>query len=192
MLLLAAILALTAPTPLLGGRLGALLELRLRAEWLLWSALAVQIAMFAPGGPAWPALHVASYALAAGFVWCNRRLPFVWLLALGGAVNLVAIVANGGVMPARPGAVAAAGLTGAEPANSAVVEAPRLAFLGDVFALPAGLPLHNVFSVGDVILVLGAALAIHRIAGSRLPNGSGRPRRPPRRPGRRVRHSERR
>jgi hypothetical protein len=178
-LLLAAILALTAPIPLLGGRLGALLEVRFRAPLLLWSALAVQIAMFAPGGPAWPALHIASYALAAGFVWCNRRLPFVWLLALGGAVNLLAIVANGGVMPASPGAVAAAGLTGAEPANSMVLEAPRLALLGDVFALPAPVPLHNVFSVGDVILVVGAALAIHSVAGSRMPTVRGRPRRPP-------------
>ncbi len=180
MLLLAAIVALTAPMPLLGGRFGALLDLHLRGLWLLWTALAVQIVMFAPGGPAWPAMHVASYALAAAFVWCNRRLPFVWLLALGGALNLVAILANGGVMPASAAAAAAAGLTGTDPANSAVLEAPRLAFLGDVFALPAGVPLHNVFSVGDIALVLGAALAMHRIAGSRLPGGLGRRRVDPR------------
>jgi hypothetical protein len=70
-------------------------------------------------------------------------------------------------MPASPTAVATAGLTGTGPANSAVVSEPRLAFLGDLFALPAGWPLHNVFSVGDVLLVAGAVLLVHRTAGSR-------------------------
>jgi hypothetical protein len=168
-LLLAAILILTAPVPLLGGRLRSLAELSLRGVWLLWVALAVQLVIFAPGGPAWPALHLASYALAAGFVWCNRALPFVWLTALGGALNLAAIVANGGTMPARPAAVAAAGLSDTGPANSAVVADPKLAFLGDVFATPASWPLHNVFSIGDVLLVAGAVLLIHSVAGSRLP-----------------------
>ena len=167
MLLFAAILILIAPVPLLGGRLSALAELRLRGLPLLWIALGVQLVIFAPGGPAWPALHLASYALAAGFVWCNRRLDFVWLMALGGALNLAAIVANGGTMPARAAAVATAGLADSGPANSAVVADPKLAFLGDVFALPSGWPLHNVFSIGDVLLVAGAALLVHRTAGSR-------------------------
>jgi hypothetical protein len=167
-LLFAAILILTAPVPLLGGRLGALGELRLRGLWLLWIALAVQVVIFAPGGPAWPALHFGSYALAAGFVWCNRALPFVRLTALGGALNLVAIAANGGTMPARAAAVATAGLADTGPANSAVVDDPKLAFLGDVFAIPASWPLHNVFSAGDVLLVIGAALLVHRVTGSRL------------------------
>jgi uncharacterized protein DUF5317 len=135
----------------------------------------VQVVIFAPGGPAWPGLHLASYALAAAFVWCNRRLPFVWLTALGGALNLVAIVANAGTMPASPDAITTAGLTGTGPANSAIVASPKLAFLGDVFAVPAGWPLHNVFSVGDVLLVAGAALLIHRLAGSRLPVRVSRP-----------------
>ena len=169
MLLLAAILILTAPVPLLGGRLRSLAELPLHGVWLLWVALAVQLVIFAPGGPAWPALHLASYALAAGFVWCNRALPFVWLTALGGALNLAAIVANGGTMPARAAAVATAGLTDTGPANSAVVADPKLAFLGDVFATPASWPLHNVFSIGDVLLVAGAVALIHSVAGSRLP-----------------------
>src|SRR5206468_329874 len=90
------------------------------------------------------------------------------LLCLGGALNLVAITANRGAMPASPTAEAAAGLTGTDPANSAVLAHPHLAFLGDVFAIPASWPLHNVFSVGDVVLVVGTALLIHRATGSRL------------------------
>ena len=45
---------------------------------------------------------------------------------------------------------------------------PRLAFLGDVFYIPASWPLSNVFSVGDVLIALGVAWAIHGICRSRL------------------------
>ena len=49
----------------------------------------------------------------------------------------------------------------------ALVE-PRLAFLGDVFSLPASWPLSNVFSVGDILIALGIVWALHRICRSRL------------------------
>ena len=44
----------------------------------------------------------------------------------------------------------------------------HLAFLGDVFATPQWFPLYNVFSVGDVLMLLGVFLAIHAASGSRL------------------------
>ena len=44
----------------------------------------------------------------------------------------------------------------------------NLAFLGDVFALPAWMPAANVFSVGDLLLALGAAIFVHAACGSRL------------------------
>jgi hypothetical protein len=168
MLLLAAILVALALVPVCGGRLAALAELRFKRPWLLWLALGMQIVLFAPGGPAWPAAHLVSYAVAGAFAWHNRHLPYLWLLGLGGALNLAAITANGGTMPMRPAAAATAGLTGHDPANSEVLTSPQLAFLGDVFAIPASWPLSNVFSVGDVILVAGAALLVHRVCGSRL------------------------
>jgi|tagenome__1003787_1003787.scaffolds.fasta_scaffold20982835_3 hypothetical protein len=168
MLLATPILVFLALVPLAGGRLSALVELQFRRPWLLWAALALQVVMFMPGGPAWPAAHLSSYALAGAFVWHNRRIPYLWLLCLGGALNLAAITANGGTMPASPTAEAEAGLIGTDPANSAVLAHPHLAFLGDVFAIPASWPLHNVFSVGDVVLVVGAGLLIHRVTGSRL------------------------
>jgi hypothetical protein len=40
--------------------------------------------------------------------------------------------------------------------------------LGDVFYIPASWPLSNVFSVGDVLIALGVAWAVHGICGSRL------------------------
>ena len=87
--------------------------------------------------------------------------------------NLAAIVANGGVMPASGDALEAAGLvTDVEQfTNSGVVADPNLLFLGDVFAVPAGSPLANVFSIGDVCMALGVFLLIHAVTASRLAPG---------------------
>ncbi|MGO9207292.1 MAG: DUF5317 family protein, partial [Candidatus Limnocylindrales bacterium] len=52
-------------------------------------------------------------------------------------------------------------------ANSREIASPVLGPLGDVFALPAGVPLANVFSVGDVLIALGIVLVI--VAAMRLP-----------------------
>jgi Family of unknown function (DUF5317) len=163
-----------ATVPLAGGRLGALAELRFRAAWLALLGIGAQILVISvlPAGSAWlhHAAHLVSYGLIAGFVWANRRVPYVWLAALGGGLNLVAIVANGGVMPADPDALAAAGIEqkAGEFANSTVVMHPHLGFLGDVFAVPSSLPVSNVYSVGDVVLVVAALLAVHCVCGSRL------------------------
>ncbi len=112
----------------------------------------------------------------AVFVLSNRRIPGLWLIAVGGGMNFVPIIANAGVMPASPEAIAAAGLleTPGRFSNSAVVADPKLAFLGDIFAIPPPFPLHNVFSLGDLVIALGVAVGIHRICGSRLiPSGRG-------------------
>ena len=104
------------------------------------------------------------------FLLANRRVPGMALVGLGAALNLLAIVANGGVMPASAEALAAAGLPAGGPGfqNSGVVADPRLAFLGDIFAIPASWPLSNVFSVGDVCIGAGLAWGAHRVCGSRL------------------------
>jgi hypothetical protein len=85
-------------------------------------------------------------------------------------LNMLAIGANNGVMPASPAAVLRAGLveSSGEFANSAATTNPRLGFLGGVFAIPRGVPLANVFSVGDVLLVAGFAIVMHSACGSRL------------------------
>ena len=44
--------------------------------------------------------------------------------------------------------------------NSVVVADPGLAFLTDIFALPAAFPLANVFSIGDVLIGVGVAVTI--------------------------------
>ena len=160
--------------PLARGRLGALADVRFRAAWLALVAIAGQILIISllPQGDVWlhHAVHLATYGLIAAFLWANRHIPYLWLAALGGALNLVAITANGGGHAADPDALEAAGVhqQAGDFANSTAVAHPHLAFLGDVFAVPASWPVSNVFSVGDVILVAAALLALHCLCGSRL------------------------
>jgi Family of unknown function (DUF5317) len=171
---LVALVALSAlAVPLAGGRLSALVELHLRRVWAIYAALG--LAVLGVGLPGLPdglrsLLLVAAYPVGAVFLLANRRVPGMALVALGAALNLLAITANGGVMPASADALAAAGLPATEPGfeSSAGLADPRLAVLGDVFAIPASWPLSNVFSVGDVCIGAGLAWGLHRVCGSRL------------------------
>ena len=167
MTLLFALAVALATVPLAGGRLGRLADLELRAGWLVLAALAVQIVIISVVPDASPelsrALHMGTYALAGVFVAANRGVPGFWAIGLGGALNFTAIAANGGIMPASPEAVRAAGLELDDSfENSAPVTDPELLFLGDVFATPDLLPVDNVFSVGDVLIAVGAVLCMHR------------------------------
>lgn len=160
--------------PLAGGRLRRVEEIRLRWIWLPAVAFAIQVVIvtIAPEGDETlhRAAHLFTYALAGACILRNLDLRFVWIVALGGLLNLIAIGANGGVMPASRGALEAAGLDvrSGEFANSDFVEHAHAWFLGDVFAIPAGWPGANVFSAGDVVMVLGAFLVLHAATGSRL------------------------
>jgi hypothetical protein len=158
-----------------GGRLSALEEVQLRWVWLVVVAFALQVVLVTvmPEGDMTlhRVAHVMTYALAGACVVRNlAELRFLWVVALGGVLNFVAIAANGGVMPASRGALETAGLSvqSGSFANSDLVEGANLWFLGDVFAIPAGWPGANVFSAGNVLMLLGALLVLHAATGSRL------------------------
>ena len=174
MTLALAFLLLLLTVPAAGGRLSALEEVRLRWVWLVALAFAIQVVIItvAPEGDTTlhRVVHVMTYALAGACLVRNLDLRFVWVVALGGLLNFVAIAANGGVMPASLGALKTAGLDvrSGEFSNSDFVANAHVWFLGDVFAIPAGWPGANVFSVGDVLMLLGALLVIHAATGSRL------------------------
>ena len=174
MLIGAALLLCILSVPLTGGRLSRLADLEFRRAWLALAAIVVQVLIISilpgVGEDLSEQIHLASYLLLGAFLVVNRHIPGLLVIAAGGALNFAAIVTNGGVMPADPDAIAAAGipLDATEFANSAPAEGAPLGFLGDVFHTPGWLPIHNVFSVGDLVIVLGAFLLLHRACGSRL------------------------
>jgi hypothetical protein len=160
--------------PLARGRIGALADLPLRKPGLALAAIAIQILVISilPTGnhAIHNSLHLFSYVLLGAFAFANRRTTGVPIIALGGLSNFIAISANGGVMPTAESAAPSAAVSRAgegEFINSRVLENPKLQFLGDVFATPASWPLHNVFSIGDFILLTGVFVLVHSACGSR-------------------------
>jgi hypothetical protein len=173
-LLLVVIILSVATVGLAGGDLSALGRVRVRYAPAIFGAVVTQVLILGVVPTGSPMLHrllhVASYALAAVFVAANWRLAGMRMLALGGTLNLIAILANNGVMPASRSALRTAGmLTHTKDfLNSAAVAHPRLLFLGDILPVPHAVPFANVYSLGDVCIAIGFALAIHGLTGSRL------------------------
>jgi len=172
-----------ATVPLARGRLTALADLQLRRPWLAIAGIGTQILIISvlPGGTAGlhEAVHMASYVMLGAFAWSNRRIPGVPLILAGGLANFIAIAANGGVMPADPDlALHVAREAGEGFVNSGAVQNPHLLFLGDIFATPSSWPLYNVYSVGDLLIVLGVLVLLHGVCRSRLVPRRWRRRRP--------------
>ena len=149
-----------------GGNLAGLADLRLRWGGLILGGFLAQVVLFADPvaarvGEAGPVLYVLSTLLVVIAVLRNVAIPGIPLVVLGAVSNMAAIVANGGFMPASPAAMAALGKAAPTVySNSAVLAAPALEPLTDIFALPRWLPFANVFSIGDVILGAGVFLLI--------------------------------
>lgn len=145
-----------------GGRVRNLGAVRFRSLWLAYVALAIQIAAFPGSSLPWHtpdglavALWIASDVLLVAVVVRNVRLPGVALVAAGLGSNLLAVLANGGHMPALPRALAGAGLHYTRLLNSERMAHPALPWLVDRWAAPHWIPLANIFSVGDVAIAVG-------------------------------------
>lgn len=153
-----------------------LAQLRLRLAPLFVIAFLVQFAavLFVPAsdsGPDWRGISfLTGYLLVLVGVVLNWRLWPVRLLGLGFALNLLAILPHGGYMPITVEAYAAAGL--ARP-DDTLTEGTKLARAKDVVlvrehtafwplsdVIPIGEPrlLRGVYSPGDLIIALAAAL----------------------------------
>ncbi|HMM42689.1 MAG TPA: DUF5317 domain-containing protein [Thermomicrobiales bacterium] len=184
MILLVAILVALVAGYLTGGSLAQAHQARFRALPLFFGAAFVQVLIFTPllGTREFihdygPLIYIGSVLASLAAILLNLRIPGMKIMAVGAALNALVIIANGGYMPSTEEALARAGKL--ETVERAEAKAPgddwlltnskiadddtRLLFLGDVIAIPEGAPLANVISIGDVLLALGAAVAVLRV-----------------------------
>jgi hypothetical protein len=172
MLVLAAcLLGLVCPL-LLGGDVRRFAAIRLRAVWLPVVALLAQIVIIEiipdASRPLLVAIHLATYVVAGAFIWINRGVPGLVIVGIGALLNGVTIALNDGTLPASAAAERMAGIEQSSGfVNSGTLAHPVLPWLGDMFAWPQPLPLANVFSIGDLLIVVGTWYAAFRICGTR-------------------------
>jgi hypothetical protein len=162
----------------LGGTFAGWRVVRVPWLWAALAALALQLFLYNPPVDTQP------WAIAFGpylFILAKTTLVIVlvknglsarpyrlawYTAALGVALNLVVVAANGGYMPQSEAArVAARGTTllEGEPAAKLrnvkpIDDETRLPFLGDVLAQPTWMPRANVISIGDLFLAGGLGL----------------------------------
>jgi hypothetical protein len=164
---------------LLGGRVRRLEHVRFVWWQLALAGLFVQLALFADPiqervGAEGPFIYVASTLVVMAALLRNLRLPGLGIIAIGAALNLVVIVANGGFMPSSPTVWLELTGVAAVPVahySNVILISPEtlLPFLGDIFVFPRPLPMATAFSIGDATIALGAVVFL--VSGMRRPSG---------------------
>jgi hypothetical protein len=167
---------------LFGGQFVGLTTMRLRALWLLWVATGVQVAQYHARSVRHfleDQIGLPMFTIVLGLVllWLglNVRQPLRMLrvagavIMLGAVLNGIATLANGH-MPYSTWAARMAGLstTVVTPKNGPADTHTRLLLIGDVVPVPL---LGKVLSPGDLLISLGAAIAIV-VAMRQRPRGS--------------------
>ena len=146
---------------LVGGRITNLSRLRFRWPWVLVAAVLIREAvLLTPLNRIDGAQYVYVLALAAIVVWTIAhfgRLPGVWLLTAGAALNLLVIASNSGRMPVASELAGALARHGTLGQYTVMTSATHLNLLGDWIWLN---PLPEAYSPGDVLIAVGLAILV--------------------------------
>src|SRR6202049_5082169 len=168
MLLLAGLVIGLALGVATGGKIGRLSTLRFRWPYFVLGVLLVkEVVLVTPLNriDGMQFVYAASLAALVGWtIWNISRLPGVWLVSAGAALNLVVVLANGGRMPVSR-ELAARGshlLIDRGFVGQYVLMGPHtnLSWLADWVSLPGpvGAVVYEAYSPGDFVVALGIAL----------------------------------
>ena len=157
----------------------------IQAVWLVFAAFLPQYLAFSLRATrervpdSWiPFILIGSQLLLLVFVWINRKKPGMWAMGTGLFLNFLVIALNHGFMPLSPETAqkliqpgVSVSLTIGERVGFGkdillLVESTRLWFLSDIFLLPHWLNYRAAFSVGDILISVGAFLFLWSLGGS--------------------------
>ncbi|MEW5785620.1 MAG: DUF5317 domain-containing protein [Bacillota bacterium] len=127
-------------------------------------------------GAAKPVLHLISYLPLLWFGYLNRRSLGLLTIGIGMLLNLAAIAANGGYMPADSNKLDPAyrqelAEGSYSPFHRAITRETRLYPLTDIIRLPYGK--HKLISIGDIMITAGLIYFIQHGMGLKKKDEAG-------------------
>jgi len=114
-------------------------------------------------------IYLFSYLLLMAFLVRNLGKYEYIIILIGVFLNFAVTFINGGKMPLSLDAAAAAGLSGSaflekmSMISAAMTSGTKLSILADFIPMPAVYPLSIVLSPGDIIICIGAFIAVQRM-----------------------------
>jgi hypothetical protein len=142
-----------------GGKLANLAHLSFRWPWFVLAALVVrEVTILSPFSRIEGVRYIYVAALAALIAWTVlhiRRLRGAWIVAIGAAVNLIVVIANGARMPVAPALAGSLVQRGHIGQYAVMGSGTNLNWLADWIGVPG--PLGGAYSPGDVVVALGIA-----------------------------------
>jgi len=146
---------------LTGGRVGNLARLKFRWPALVVAAvLAREVVLLTPLNRVEGAQYIYVASLAGIVIWTVgnlERLPAMWLVTAGAAINLIVVSVNAGRMPVAREFAASLLRHGHVGQYVVMGSGTNLNFLGDWIWL---YPVPEAYSPGDVLIALGLAIGV--------------------------------
>lgn len=145
-----------------GGKIGNLAHLKLRWPWFVLVVLLIREAAVIDPLSRIDGVQYVYAASLAGLVgwtaWHVRRVPGVWVVTLGAAMNLIVILANGARMPVASGL--AGSLLSRGHVGQYVLMGPdtNLNWLADWIGFPW--PVKGAYSPGDLVIAVGIGIVV--------------------------------
>lgn len=158
-----------------GGKWGNLALYKFKGSWFVIVAILLQVSIFNPwwekfvkSGNTTNFIYSLSIILLIVFIIRNFNIWGLRLLGAGIALNGITIIANGGYMPSSlnslkhilPAERIALIESGSSIYNTILItDNTKFKFLCDIFYVPG----INVYSVGDILIAMGAFVVIQQI-----------------------------
>ncbi len=143
-----------------GGRIGNLAHLRFRWPWFVLAVLVIREAvLLTPLNRIDGVQYVYVAALAALIAWTAlhvKRVPGVWVVTAGAALNLIVILVNGARMPVAPALAGVLVSRGHLGQYVLMGSNTNLNWLADWIGFPW--PVRGAYSPGDLLIALGIGI----------------------------------